>query len=192
MRERHRAHPLLNVAWQEVFGVLGEERNLGVAVNLFYSEQAVGNFGTARNFQTTSTQPAYLWDYSTEDNYNNRKQSSINAKFDYRLSASTKVSLNTIYNDAFERFRLRYGFRAFTGSATVVPNATSGIVPGFTNRVTEVRAVAGSTVDITSQMSNFFHRQRHIDLNVEHKWGCLLYTSPSPRDRTRSRMPSSA
>ena len=23
-------------------------------------------------------------------------------------------------------------------------------------------------------------------------WGCLLYTSPSPRDRTRSRMPSSA
>jgi len=27
----------------------------------------------------------------------------------------------------------------------------------------------------------------------EHKiWTCLLYTSPSPRDRTRSRMPSSA
>ena len=23
-------------------------------------------------------------------------------------------------------------------------------------------------------------------------WSCLLYTSPSPRDRTRSRMPSSA
>ena len=31
-------------------------------------------------------------------------------------------------------------------------------------------------------------------LNSEAKWsnGCLLYTSPSPRDRTRSRMPSSA
>ena len=27
---------------------------------------------------------------------------------------------------------------------------------------------------------------------VEFKQGCLLYTSPSPRDRTRSRMPSSA
>ena len=24
------------------------------------------------------------------------------------------------------------------------------------------------------------------------EWRCLLYTSPSPRDRTRSRMPSSA
>ena len=27
---------------------------------------------------------------------------------------------------------------------------------------------------------------------VEGNWNCLLYTSPSPRDRTRSRMPSSA
>ena len=26
----------------------------------------------------------------------------------------------------------------------------------------------------------------------EDPWDCLLYTSPSPRDRTRSRMPSSA
>ena len=27
---------------------------------------------------------------------------------------------------------------------------------------------------------------------VVHSYACLLYTSPSPRDRTRSRMPSSA
>ena len=30
------------------------------------------------------------------------------------------------------------------------------------------------------------------DLDVEIYNNCLLYTSPSPRDRTRSRMPSSA
>ena len=29
-------------------------------------------------------------------------------------------------------------------------------------------------------------------LTVEQQMACLLYTSPSPRDRTRSRMPSSA
>ena len=28
--------------------------------------------------------------------------------------------------------------------------------------------------------------------DIVHYFGCLLYTSPSPRDRTRSRMPSSA
>ena len=32
-------------------------------------------------------------------------------------------------------------------------------------------------------------KQKHPKLNVTI---CLLYTSPSPRDRTRSRMPSSA
>ena len=31
---------------------------------------------------------------------------------------------------------------------------------------------------------------KHIDASAH--FSCLLYTSPSPRDRTRSRMPSSA
>ena len=30
------------------------------------------------------------------------------------------------------------------------------------------------------------------DTDGDNLWNCLLYTSPSPRDRTRSRMPSSA
>jgi len=175
MREDHRVHPLLNVAYQEKFAVLGSsESNLGVSLNLFYSEQAVGFFSTTRDFQNTTNQPAYVWDYRTQDNYNNRKQSSINAKFDYRLSPNTKFSLNLIYNDAMERFRLRYLFRAFTQNQNAVPNATtSGIIPGFTDRITQVRPVAASTIDITSQMSNFFHRQRHIDVGAEHTFGPL-------------------
>ena len=36
-------------------------------------------------------------------------------------------------------------------------------------------------------LTNFF-----IDINDGNLNVCLLYTSPSPRDRTRSRMPSSA
>ncbi|MGH7959712.1 MAG: carboxypeptidase regulatory-like domain-containing protein, partial [Opitutaceae bacterium] len=172
-REDHPIHPLLNVAYQEVFGVFGGERNLGVALNLFYSEQVIGMFSTARNFQNTTSQPAYLWDYTTADQYNNRKQSSVNAKFDYRLSASTRISLNMIYNDAFERFLERHGFRAFAGNANTVPGATSGIVPGFTSRVTEVRAVAGSNMEISSSRVNWLHRQRHVDLGVEHEFGPL-------------------
>ena len=31
-----------------------------------------------------------------------------------------------------------------------------------------------------------------VSHNITPYYGCLLYTSPSPRDRTRSRMPSSA
>ena len=34
--------------------------------------------------------------------------------------------------------------------------------------------------------------QKAVDLVLERYGGCLLYTSPSPRDATLSRMPSSA
>ena len=43
--------------------------------------------------------------------------------------------------------------------------------------------VAGSTGYIGVQL---------IKLLVKHKYICLLYTSPSPRDLLKSRMPSSA
>ena len=36
------------------------------------------------------------------------------------------------------------------------------------------------------------HLKAIFDLNYTQAMLCLLYTSPSPRDRTRSRMPSSA
>ena len=40
--------------------------------------------------------------------------------------------------------------------------------------------------------SDPFYTARVIDPNGDFYYLCLLYTSPSPRDRTRSRMPSSA
>ena len=36
------------------------------------------------------------------------------------------------------------------------------------------------------------YEQTMVELLVDHVTGCLLYTSPSPRDRQKSRMPSSA
>ncbi len=178
-REKHRAHPLFNVQWQELFDLLGGERNLGVAVNVFYSENAVGGFRTVRDFQNTTAQPAYLWDYRTWDNYNNRKQASINFKADYRLSPSTKLSLNTIVNDAVESFRRQYEMRAFTNQAIFNPaNATgtaaNGIAPDFTDRVTQVRPVAASTLEqTTTGPGNFFNRMRRVDLGAEHTFGPL-------------------
>ena len=48
-----------------------------------------------------------------------------------------------------------------------------------------------STADIT-EGSNLFFTNTRADARITLKMICLLYTSPSPRDRTRSRMPSSA
>ncbi len=181
-RENHRAHPLFNVQWQELFDVLGGDRNLGVSVNLFYSENAVGGFRTVRDFQNTTAQPAYLWDYRTWDNYNNRKQASLNFKADYRLSPSTKLSFNVILNDAVETFRRQYELRAFTTQSVFNPalpvtgtNATAGILPGYTDLVTRVRAAPGSTIDqTTTGPGNFFNRMRRFDLGAEHTFGPLF------------------
>jgi iron complex outermembrane recepter protein len=173
LRAAHRLHPLFNLAWQEVFNVLGGERNLGVSLNLFYSENAVGGFRTIRDFQNTTSQPAYVWDYRTWDNYNNRKQRSVNLKTDYRLSANTKLSVNVVINDAIETFRRQYETRAYTNQ-TVGTTGTAGILPDYTDRITKVRASTASTIDITETgPGNFFSRMRRLDMGAEHVFGPL-------------------
>ena len=184
MRRDHPSHPLLNASYQEVFDVLGGARNLGVAVNLFYSENVFGNFRTTRDFENTLTTPAYLWDYRTEDNFNNRKQASLSTKFDYRLSSGTTLTLNVIYNDAFEPARRRYTTRAFTNQTA--PNATtSGVIPGYTSRITQVRPVAASLIDVTSTLAERFQRLRHADLGAEHTFGAVALDTAALVSRTR-------
>ena len=39
---------------------------------------------------------------------------------------------------------------------------------------------------------NRYHEENVVSHNSQHVKACLLYTSPSPRDATLSRMPSSA
>ena len=51
----------------------------------------------------------------------------------------------------------------------------------------------GVIVGVVVAMVMFARRVAHmVDVSVVMDPDCLLYTSPSPRDRTRSRMPSSA
>ena len=54
----------------------------------------------------------------------------------------------------------------------------------------------GNLIDLNKAMFAHFSLADKHDFIIEHLFNnivlCLLYTSPSPRDRTRSRMPSSA
>jgi iron complex outermembrane recepter protein len=173
LRESHRYHPVFNLGYQEVFSVGGGERNLGVAVNLFYSENVGASFRSSRDYQNTTESPAFVWDYSTQDDYNNRKQSSVNVKFDYRLSPSTKLSLNLIGNNGNEFNKFRLTTRAYTNQV-VGTTGTAGILPGYTDRVTQVRAVPASTIDQTTQgPNNFYLRLRHAEIGAEHDFGRL-------------------
>ena len=184
LREQRRTHALFNGSYIEKFAVFGSDsENLAVSVNAFYSENAFGFFRTNRDYQQTNAQPAFVWDYRTQDNYNNRMQRSLSTKWDYRLSRNSLIKLNLIYNDAPEPMRRQYQTRAYAGSQTTVPNATStGVVPGWTDRITTVRAVptastatssttAPALIDETSNLINRNQRLRHMDLGGEHQFG---------------------
>ena len=215
-REARRAHGLMNLFYQEKFATLGAEpgnENLAVSVNAFYSENAFGYHYALRDFQQTNTQPAYLWDYRTRDDYNNRKQLSFSSKLDYRLNRNNLIKLNLIYNDQAQPMRKRPLMRAFAGGPTTVPNnftnttfvvgqaVPSGIVPGFTDRITVVRAVptaataanptSGTAVpaqmDVGVDAVDNVQRLRHLDLAGEHTWGPIEADWALVHSRTRYR-----
>jgi iron complex outermembrane receptor protein len=170
LREAHRFHPLFNVGYQEIFSVLGGERNLGVVVNTFYSENVAGMFRATRDFQNTTAQPAYVWDYRTQDIFNNRKQASANMKVEYRLSPATKFMLSAQGSRNDEPFERRYETRAYAAQ-TVGTTGTAGILPGYTNRITQVRAATGSIIDVTGAMYKGWNQKlRNAGAGVEHEY----------------------
>ena len=172
-REQHRAHPLATLAHQELFDVFGGQRNLAVALNVFYSENAVGGASTTLDHQNTFNPAAFVWDFRQWDNINNRKQTSANLRTDYRWSPTTRFSVTLLANDNFERHRRRMEVRAFTGNANTVPNATTtGVVPGqFTDMITVVRPVTAANIDVLMDGPlNFYVRTRKIDFSGEHEY----------------------
>ena len=57
---------------------------------------------------------------------------------------------------------------------------------------TSLRMIAEPLDARAPSISRMFGSKRHLLIELVKSLSCLLYTSPSPRDRTRSRMPSSA
>ncbi len=173
-RRNHAIHPLANFSYQEVFDAFGGARNLGVAVNLFYSENVNGPSSVQFDYQNTAASPAYLWDFRTQNQFNNRTQKSVNVKAEYRLAEHTKIVLNTIYNDAFEKTDTLFTTRAFAnqtiaGGTAAAPTGTGAVLPGFTDTRTEIRNVAGSTFEISSILRRFLNRTRLFGLGAEHE-----------------------
>lgn len=174
-RRNQPIHPLTNFSYQEVFDVFGGSRNLGVALNLFYSENVNGPSSIQYDYQNTATDPAYLWDFRTQNQINNRTQKSLNLKAEYRLTDRTKLILNTIYNDAFEKADRLYTTRAFSNQTVATldangqPTGTGAVVPGYTSTFTQVRNVAGSNLEINLFRRRFLNRTRLVTLGAEHE-----------------------
>ena len=79
-------------------------------------------------------------------------------------------------------------------SSFKVPDDVNRIRLYFPSRsyIEGVALYRGVKVKVTKAGSLFSDNDTSFGCNVDLAPPCLLYTSPSPRDRTRSRMPSSA
>ena len=78
-----------------------------------------------------------------------------------------------------------------SGLATALSSSTTSVLNRFFKTPEEIPIGAGTSVSVTSDDASgnvAFCREGNIHVAV----GCLLYTSPSPRDLSTSRMPSSA
>ena len=60
------------------------------------------------------------------------------------------------------------------------------------DKVAGLQELEHSTKDISITVESTYEQIKRVLSDLERSLVCLLYTSPSPRDRTRSRMPSSA
>jgi TonB-dependent receptor len=168
LREQHRAHPLLTVAHQELFDVFGGTRNLALSANAFYSENVIGFTWTTFDYQNTLNPNAYMFNFLQRDNFNNRKQWSLNLRADYRWSPTTRYWVTLLGNTNIERFRRRMAVSATSGSNSSAPNINAAL---SNDHYTVVNPAAANTLDISIDgPRNYYVRTRRIDFGAEHEY----------------------
>ena len=100
---------------------------------------------------------------------------------------------NSEYVDAY--FKVREYFCNFTGSngTLVVWKDGAGLWTDGRYFIQAEAELEGTTVELFRMLQEGVPTiEEFLEQNMQQGQTCLLYTSPSPRDRTRSRMPSSA
>ena len=103
---------------------------------------------------------------------------SIHEEIDLYLSTGTSPKLTGLEQEHAESSKLINKFTSYFG---ISPNM---VVEWEQNGFTDVETVLQFNHSLTAENVAVFTYTKDIS--------CLLYTSPSPRDRQRSRMPSSA
>ena len=117
--------------------------------------------------------------------------------FDQQASQSLGVSVKEVFSAAW----------AISALVSAVAGVVFGIVNGVSSGISIIgikvfpavilggldsilgAVLGGMVIGILENLAQYLDVQF---LEVGNLYNCLLYTSPSPRDRTRSRMPSSA
>ena len=120
-------------------------------------------------------------------------EASLRAEVDYLIAGGVHgLATPAIASEGYkltEQERARVASIVVATTAGRVPVVVSADGNGTEVAVANARAAAAWGADALMVLPPMFVKP---DADNLHRYYCLLYTSPSPRDRTRSRMPSSA
>jgi len=186
MLSNHALRPDLSATYKEVFDVRGGSRNLGIMFNTGYQEIVNPMDFNVKFWQATTNQVGWLQDYQRSSGLNDRFISAFSGRVDYRLSASTKISVRFLYNAGSEPF-FQYTHVNPFGSANLsvydaTTNPNGSIMPGFTADRTEIRPTtttsAGTTVGAARLRLNmwkvsFTSKNPTGTVALDHNWGRL-------------------
>jgi len=178
-RADHPIHPVFSLNYQEVFSVLGGNRNLGVAVNTSYTEGVNMIATDILLYQSTTDPVAFFNDYQNITGLNHRFIKGISLRADYRLSPRSKFAFSVLYNGGSEPYYDRTRVNPWSAStvATVTSpgelSATGAVVPGFTANRTEIRPIAASRMDLEMWQFSFVSKNPTGTIAGEHNFGRL-------------------
>jgi iron complex outermembrane recepter protein len=180
-RAQRDIHPAFNFGYAEKFSVLGGHNNLGIGVQVFYSENLNMFNSRLLDYQSTANPTAYLRDFQTYSGTNNRHQLAVTLKADYKYSPLSKYTFSLIFNRSAEPSFDR-NFIEASGNATIatinattgLPTGTGAVLPGFTNERTEIRPVAGSDFDISQAHWTFYSYNPTVTFSGENRFGPLM------------------
>jgi TonB-dependent receptor len=202
-RADHPIHPVFSLNYQEVFSVLGGDRNLGIAINTSYTE-GVNVIATDTLLYPTTAVPnlfpdplgpvAPFTDYQNVTGLNHRFIRGFSLRADYRYSPQSKFGFSFIFNAGSEPFYDRTRVNTWTSTASIAAT-TAGVAPGFTADRTEIRPVAASVSDLEMWQFSFIsknptgtvsgeHNFGRLKLDYAARWSNTHWNSGARRDRT--------
>jgi len=211
LAEKHPIHPLLNFGYQGVYSVLGGQRNLGISLKGFYSENANSAYSIQNLYSYASSTAAspgladfnrpfywkntYPYEVKMRDLYNNRVQTSANLRLEFKVSDDTRFWMTGILNDAIEDGQYIYQQRFFFSRQTETYNP-DGTIANYGTRLANgvafspsfVQLRSGGRHQINSTINTFEQRDRRLQFGGEHRAGDLLITGDLNFSQTKVNM----
>ena len=146
------AQPNLSFSYREVFGVFGEDRNLGLSANVVYNENVTERMRTLSTLDTVELRPRFTHSYSRTDGVQDRNLITGSVRTDFRLDANSRFYFSAMRSfqeqttSRPENYQVAYNAnlalagRSFaTGvNADGSPSGGGNIRPGSTEARTEV------------------------------------------------------